>query len=150
MDRVSFDDCLLRYGPDLERWPEPQRSAAYAFVGGDAAAAARLDRDVALGDLIRRASAVAPASDAALVGAVLAKAAAPRRRGALSTSGFAQFGPRFAVPAFAVFCLLFGGAGFAIGIAAQSETNDALMNVAEGDFMLMDGGALALEPGGNG
>ena len=50
MDLSTFADCADRFGPDLNRWPEPRRGAARALVADSAEARALLVRVRSLDD----------------------------------------------------------------------------------------------------
>ena len=55
MTREELNDALLRFGGDLERWPQPERDAARSLVRGDAVAAKMLSNFVAFEQTIAEA-----------------------------------------------------------------------------------------------
>jgi hypothetical protein len=70
MTREELNEALLRFGGDLERWPEREKDAAKVLVGSDAGAAKILSDFVAFER--RLAAAVRPEPfGAAEIGAVL-------------------------------------------------------------------------------
>ncbi|GGD09276.1 hypothetical protein [Aureimonas glaciei] len=79
MDAQSFDDLLLRHGPDIDAWPEQHRSAALRLVAEDQAVHARLAADRRIADLVSSAVTVPAHETAILLGVIRAAAAAKRR-----------------------------------------------------------------------
>jgi hypothetical protein len=75
MTRAEFDDALLRFGADLDRWPPKLAAAARTLLAGDTEAAGMLARSAAFEETL--AAAVRPPSfGAAEIGRILAAAEA--------------------------------------------------------------------------
>ena len=72
MTREELNEALLRFGGDLERWPQPERDAALSLVRGDAGAAKMLSDFVVFERTIAEAVQSEPFG-AAGIGSVLAR-----------------------------------------------------------------------------
>ena len=71
MTRAEFDDALLRFGADLERWPPDLAAAARQLVAGDGEAAGMLARSTTFEETLADAVRVPPFG-AAEIGRILA------------------------------------------------------------------------------
>ncbi|MGK9231702.1 hypothetical protein KXS07_08740 [Inquilinus limosus] len=71
MTRAELDDALLRFGADLDRWPQKLAESARRLLARDPAAAAMLARFAAFEDTVG-AAVRPPPSGAAEIGRILA------------------------------------------------------------------------------
>ena len=71
MTMNEFEHALDRYGGDLKRWPETERSAAEALIATDAGAARLLAQEGRVDTVLRKLAQETPA-DAAMVGRMVA------------------------------------------------------------------------------
>jgi len=103
MTREEFSEALLRFGGNLDRWPQEARAAAQALVAADAEAARMLAEFSAFEQTVAEAVRPQPFG-AAEIGAVLA--AIGREEAAWPTRGFWFLGAGASAVSFA--------AGFAL------------------------------------
>jgi hypothetical protein len=125
MTKEELNEALLRYGADLERWPEAKRQAARLLVDSDAAAAEILSDFVAFERTL--AAAVQPEPfGAADIGAVLAALDADE-------TGWRPT-PRFWIVGAGISALSFAAGFAAMLLIASQELPPSLIDLASGQM----------------
>jgi hypothetical protein len=127
MTREELNEALLRFGADLERWPQPERDAARQLVRSDKAAAKMLSDFAAFE--VTLAEAVRPAPfGAAEIGAVLSKLDS-------AEAGWRPT-PKFWIASAGISALSFA-AGVAVMLVVWSQDiSPSLMDLASGQVNL--------------
>ncbi|UIJ72724.1 hypothetical protein [Aurantimonas sp. HBX-1] len=135
MDREAFDDCLLRYGPDIGAWPLEKRADARRLMATDDVARARLVADAVIAGVVERAVFSAPDEAVILAGVRrrIAAGSAPTSSG-LETILAHWLAPTPVTASALAVVVLATGIGYALGTQGAGVPDELLLAIAEGNF----------------
>ncbi|NDV85895.1 hypothetical protein GTW51_04170 [Aurantimonas aggregata] len=136
MDLKTFDDRLLRYGPDIASWPPDESADAQFLVATDDAARARLEADQVLAVLVTRAARSIP-DDAAILAGVqerIAGTSGSSRAAGLESILARRLTPAPVAAGALATMLIAVGLGYALATQPTGVPDDLLLAIAEGNF----------------